>query len=119
MDLIFFLGRFHVLALHIPIGIIIAIFVLEWLARKDKYRHLEAASGFLRMTAAVSAILTEYGDIAAVMEVFGIKRVAGYTVRKYLTKALTVERAAKVHRVPLEEFLATLRTATDQIGTGD
>ena len=62
----------------------------------------------------VSDILTEYGDIAELMEVFGIKRVAGYTVRKYLTKALTVERAARIHRVPLDEFLATLRTAVGQ-----
>lgn len=53
------------------------------------------------------------------MEVFGIKRVAGYTVRKYLTKALTVERSAKVHRLPLEEFLTTLRTATSYSGTGE
>lgn len=54
-------------------------------------------------------------DIAAVMEVFGIKRVAGYTVRKFITRALTVERAAKVHRVPLDEFLVTLRTAVGQM----
>jgi uncharacterized membrane protein len=58
MELIYFLGRFHVLALHIPIGIIVAIFVLEWLVRKDEYRHLQSASAFLWMTAAVSAILT-------------------------------------------------------------
>jgi uncharacterized membrane protein len=58
MELIYFLGRFHVLVLHIPIGIIIAIFVLELLARREKYRHLEAAAPFLWMAAAVSAILT-------------------------------------------------------------
>lgn len=58
MELIYFLGRFHVLALHIPIGIIVAIFVLEWLVRKEEYRHLQSASAFLWMTAAVSAILT-------------------------------------------------------------
>ena len=58
MDLIYFLGRFHVLALHIPIGIIIAIFVLEWLSRKEKYQHLAAASGFLWVSAAASAIVT-------------------------------------------------------------
>jgi uncharacterized membrane protein len=58
MDFIYFLGRFHVLALHVPIGIIVAIFVLEWLARKDKYSHLTSASAFLWMAAAVSAILT-------------------------------------------------------------
>ena len=62
----------------------------------------------------VSDILEEYGDIAAVMETFGVKRVGGFSVRKYLTKALTVERAAKVHRVPLDEFLTTVRTAVGQ-----
>jgi uncharacterized membrane protein len=58
MDFIYFLGRFHVLALHIPIGIIVAIFVLELLARKEKYSHLASASAFLWIAAAVSAILT-------------------------------------------------------------
>jgi hypothetical protein len=56
-------------------------------------------------------ILREYGDIADVMEVFGIKRVARYSIRSFITKAITVERAAKIHRVPLDEFIATLRTA--------
>ena len=46
MDAVYFLGRFHVLALHLPIGIIVALFVLEWLARRDKYRYLAAASPF-------------------------------------------------------------------------
>ena len=59
----------------------------------------------------VSEILREYGDIADVMEVFGIKRVARYSFRSFITRALTVERAAKIHRVPLDEFLITLRTA--------
>ncbi len=62
----------------------------------------------------VSDVLTEYGDIADVMEVFGIKRVSGYSVRKFITKALTVERAAKIHRVPLDEFLDTLHKAVGQ-----
>ena len=63
----------------------------------------------------VSDILREYGDIAEVMELFGVKRVGGYSLRKYITKALTVERAAKVHRVPLDDFLETLRTAVGQM----
>ncbi|MFV1991793.1 MAG: DUF1858 domain-containing protein [Acidimicrobiales bacterium] len=67
----------------------------------------------------VSDILREYGDIAEVMEMFGIKRVSGYTMRKFITKALTVERAAKIHRVPLAEFLTTLRTAVDQAAGPD
>jgi hypothetical protein len=59
----------------------------------------------------VSTILDEYGDIADIMEAFGVKRVGRYSVRKIATKALTVEWAAKVHRVPLDEFLDILNTA--------
>ena len=59
----------------------------------------------------VSDILEEYGDIADVMEIFGVKRVGGYSFRRMLTKALTVEWAARVHRVPLDEFLGKLRQA--------
>ena len=29
MDFVYFLGRFHVLVLHLPIGIIVALCVLE------------------------------------------------------------------------------------------
>ena len=61
----------------------------------------------------VSEILEQYGDIADVMEVFGVKRVGRYSFRRMLTKALTVERAAQVHRVPLDEFLETLREAVE------
>ena len=59
----------------------------------------------------VSEILEEYGDIADVMEVFGVKRVARFSFRRMLTKALTVEMAARVHRVPLDEFIETLNNA--------
>jgi hypothetical protein len=59
----------------------------------------------------VSAILEEYGDIADVMEVFGVKRVGRYSFRRMTTKALTVERAARIHRVPLDEFMETLNKA--------
>ena len=59
----------------------------------------------------VSNILKEYGDIADVMEVFGVKRVGKYSIRRFLTKALTVERAARVHRVPIDEFLEKLQNA--------
>ena len=38
----FFLGRFHVLALHLPIGIVIAAVVLDWLARRPRYAALAA-----------------------------------------------------------------------------
>lgn len=59
----------------------------------------------------VSDILEEYGDIAEVMEVFGVKRVGRYSVRALAAKALTVEWAARIHRVPLDAFLEILRQA--------
>jgi hypothetical protein len=59
----------------------------------------------------VSDILEEYGDIADVMEVFGIKRVGKYSLRALAAKALTVEWAARIHRVPLDEFLNILKRA--------
>ena len=59
----------------------------------------------------VSNILEEYGDIADVMEVFGIKRVGRYSIRALATKAVTVEWAARIHRVPLDEFLEILHKA--------
>jgi hypothetical protein len=58
--------------------------------------------------------LEKYGDIADVMEVFGVKRVGKYSFRRMLTKALTVKTAARVHRVPLEEFLSILRQAVSE-----
>ncbi len=54
-------------------------------------------------------ILREYGDIAEVMESFGIKRVGTYSLRRAITRFITVERAARIHKVPLEQMLANLR----------
>jgi len=59
----------------------------------------------------VAAILNEYGDIADVMELFGVNRVGKYSLRALLGKVLTVKVAAIIHRVPLDEFLAILEKA--------
>lgn len=59
----------------------------------------------------ISDILKEYGDIADVMELFGVKRVGRYSIRALLAGALTVEWAARIHRLPLDEFLKILREA--------
>ena len=58
MDFVYFLGRFHVLVLHLPIGIIFALFILEYLSRKQQFRYLEAASPFLWGAMALSALVT-------------------------------------------------------------
>ena len=59
----------------------------------------------------VSDILKEYGDIAEVMELFGVKRVGGYGIRKIITKVISVRTAAFVHRVPLNAFIRMLENA--------
>ena len=59
----------------------------------------------------VADIIKEYGDITDVMEVFGIKRVGRYSIRALAAKAVTVEWAARIHRVPLDEFLEILHKA--------
>src|SRR6185503_8171082 len=57
-DFVFFLGRFHVLALHLPIGIVIAAVVLDWLARRPRYAALAQASPFLWCAVGISAVFT-------------------------------------------------------------
>ena len=57
-DFLFFLGRFHVLALHLPIGIVIAAVAVDFTARRERYRALAQASPFLWGAAALSAVLT-------------------------------------------------------------
>lgn len=62
----------------------------------------------------VSEILKEYGDIADVMEIFGVKRVGGLGLRKFLTKFITIKTAAFVHRVPLDKFILMVENAIDE-----
>ena len=67
----------------------------------------------------VSTILKEYGDIADVMEIFGVKRVGGFGLRKFITKFITVKTAAFVHRVPLDKFILMVENAIkgqDEVG---
>ena len=66
----------------------------------------------------ISAILLECGDIAEVMGLFGVERVGKYSLRMFLAKALTVEWAARVHRLPLNEFLGLLHKAVAQKQSG-
>jgi hypothetical protein len=59
----------------------------------------------------VSEIFDEYGDIAEVMELFGLQRVGRYSMRALAAKAVTVEWAARIHRMPLDELLVVLQKA--------
>jgi len=62
----------------------------------------------------VSEILKEYGDIAEIMEIFGVKRVGGIRLRKVLTRIITVRTAEFVHRVPLDNFIGMVETEIQQ-----
>ena len=56
-------------------------------------------------------VLDRYGDVADVMEAFGVRRVGPYSVRRLLGRFVTVERAARLHGVALDDMLGMLRTA--------
>ena len=67
----------------------------------------------------VSEILDEYGDIADVMEALGMKRVGGLSFRRVITRAITVKRAAQIHRVPVDGLMEKLNVAVAQIEAED
>jgi hypothetical protein len=59
----------------------------------------------------VSEILKEYGDIADVMKIFGVKQIGGYGFRKFISKFITVKTAAFVHNIPLNRFIFMIEEA--------
>jgi hypothetical protein len=63
----------------------------------------------------VSEILEEYGDIADVMEALGMKRVGGLSLRRVITRAISVKRAAQIHRVPVDDLMEKLNVPIAQI----
>ena len=63
----------------------------------------------------VGDILSAYGDIADVMETFGVRRIGRYSFRRLVTKLITVEQAARIHRMPVEDLLTALRAAVAKV----
>lgn len=59
----------------------------------------------------ISEILERYGDVMEVMAEFGIKPVGRLSIRRLIGSFITVETAAKLHKRPLDEFVATLNQA--------
>ena len=58
MDFLLFLGRLHVVALHLPIGLVLAAVALDLAARRPQHRALAPASPFLWGGTAITAIGT-------------------------------------------------------------
>lgn len=54
-DFVLFLGRFHPLVVHMPIGILTLAFVMEILSRKEKFKALGEATSFVLFWGSVSA----------------------------------------------------------------
>jgi uncharacterized membrane protein len=57
-DFLYFLGRFHVLALHLPIGILLLAVFLEFLVRKPRFRVLEPSMSIVWLAGAIAAVVT-------------------------------------------------------------
>ena len=57
MDFVYFLGRFHVLVLHLPIGIILLAIAAEFFARSPKFSQCDSACEFLWKLGSVTAVL--------------------------------------------------------------
>ena len=51
-----FIGHFHPLLVHLPIGILLMGLLLQWLSRKEKYRQLQAAVPVTLLAGSVSAL---------------------------------------------------------------
>lgn len=57
-DFALFLGRFHPLMVHLPIGILMLAMVIEWLGRKEKYAALAASGPLILLLGALSAVVS-------------------------------------------------------------
>jgi uncharacterized membrane protein len=57
-DFAYFLGRFHVLALHLPIGMLIAAVAADWATRGERRPALARVAPFLWAATAVCAVVT-------------------------------------------------------------
>jgi hypothetical protein len=59
----------------------------------------------------VGDLFAEYGDLAEVMEALGVTRIPRLSIRRLLARLITVEQAARLHRMPVDELVEKLRIA--------
>ena len=52
-----FIGNFHPVLVHLPIGILLVAVLFEFLSRKEKYNQLNIAVGITLLLGAISAVL--------------------------------------------------------------
>jgi len=119
-----FLGRFHVVLVHLPIGILLLACVFHWLERKPKFSSLHPATGIAFMIGMISAILaaiTGYllsrsGDydesLVDVHQWFGISTAIVSIVMYYLYRKFSFAQA----QFALSIFLFLLIIVTGHLG---
>ena len=59
-DFVIFLGRFHPLVVHLPIGILMLAFVMELLSRREKFKAIGEATAFVLFWGSISAWLAVF-----------------------------------------------------------
>src|SRR4051812_43748914 len=52
------LGHFHPVFVHLPIGILMTALLLQWLARKEKYKSLAAAVPVVLLAGTIGALVS-------------------------------------------------------------
>ena len=57
-DILLFIGRFHPLLVHLPIGMLTALAALEIAALRPRFRNAAASAGYLLALAAPLAVVT-------------------------------------------------------------
>ena len=57
-EILLFFGRFHVLLVHLPIGMLVALAAMEIAARFTRFKNANTSAGFLLALAAPLAVLT-------------------------------------------------------------
>lgn len=52
------IGRFHPLIVHLPIGIVIATFIIELASRSQRFNHLKSAVSFLLLLCIITSVIS-------------------------------------------------------------
>jgi hypothetical protein len=94
--------------------------ILAWrCAPPETTWSIHKATWDITKSTRVSEILEEYGDIADVMEALRMMRVGGLSFRRVITRAITVKRAAQMHREPVDDLMEKVYMAVADVEAGD
>lgn len=125
MNIVYFLGRLHVVVLHLPIGILLVTLAVEWLARRGRLRVSDELMSFLWWASAVTAVFTAMLGLLHAQEGDGGAAVAshrafGLAFAATVTAACVIRQwRATLYRVmqlPLAIALIVLVTLTGHYG---